>query len=238
MVLRGNEGSRIDRGQGSLLHFDMPVHHHLPKENMIYQRDQYAKGGLGRWYWDYKDKVAFSYILPHHKRIVDLGCGEGITLEKLMKSFPDKVAAGIDLEHENIAICRDRGLMAIYSNAYDLPLGGGSFDACICIDVFEHFASPAAALGEVHRILTPGGRLIIMIPNDRNFFLARLAMGMFREAFYDPGHDRRWKPSEVVNLVEEEGFVVRSQKNLPFLFWQTGLHHLLVADKRAVRSGR
>jgi hypothetical protein len=34
----------------------MPVHYGLPKEGMIYQRDQYEKGGIGRWYWDHKDK--------------------------------------------------------------------------------------------------------------------------------------------------------------------------------------
>jgi 2-polyprenyl-3-methyl-5-hydroxy-6-metoxy-1,4-benzoquinol methylase len=221
----------VDRGRKSLLQFRMPVHPHLPKEGMIYQREQYAKGGMGRWYWDYKDRTAFSYILPRHRRIVDLGCGEGIALEKLVRSFPGKDAIGIDLERENIAICKSHGLSAIYSDVYDLALKGDSFDVCLCIDVFEHLTKPLEALRGIHRILRRDGRLIMMIPNDRNFFAARLAMGMVREAFYDAGHEKQWRPSEVWDLLRREGFSIKALKNLPFLFWQTSLHHLVVADK-------
>jgi 2-polyprenyl-3-methyl-5-hydroxy-6-metoxy-1,4-benzoquinol methylase len=210
----------------------MPVHHNLPKEGMIYQRDQYAKGGVGRWYWDYRDNIAFSYILPEHKKIVDLGCGEGIALEKLVITFPEKVIIGVDLEWENIEICKRHGLKAVYSNIYTLALPGSYFDACICIDVLEHLDKPIEAIREIYRILKPDGRLILVIPHDRNFFLARLGMFMFKEAFYDPGHARKWNPEEAKNLLRETGFSIKSQKNLPFLCWQLSLHHMVIAEKK------
>ena len=214
----------------------MPVHHHLPKEGMIYQRAQYAKGGAGRVYWDYRDRVAFSYILPEHRRIVDMGCGEGITLEKLIKTFPEKESIGVDLEQENIEICAQHGLRAVYSDIYNIALPSGSFDVCICIDVLEHLKKPKEAIRELNRILKTGGRLIIVIPNDRTFLLARLAMGMVKEAFYDAGHERQWKPGEVKDLLKDAGFRIASERSLPFLFWQMSLHYIIAADKEPMQG--
>jgi 2-polyprenyl-3-methyl-5-hydroxy-6-metoxy-1,4-benzoquinol methylase len=209
----------------------MPVHPNLPKETMIYQRDQYAKGGPGRWYWDFRDKVVFSFILPRHGRIIDIGCGEGIALEKLGALFPEREVMGIDLETENIEICAKHGLKAVYSNVYEIALASGQFDAAICIDVLEHLKEPERAVRELYRVLSPGGRLIIVIPHDRNFLLSRLALGMIKEAFYDVGHERQWKPREVRALLTRTGFIVAKGKSVPFLFWQTSLHHVVVADK-------
>jgi 2-polyprenyl-3-methyl-5-hydroxy-6-metoxy-1,4-benzoquinol methylase len=209
----------------------MPVHHHLPKEGMLYQREQYAKGGAGRWYWDYRDNVVFSSILPRHTSIIDIGCGEGIALEKLTTLFPGKEVTGVDLELENIEICTRYGLKVVYTNVYDLALPAERFDVAICIDVLEHLTKPEEGVRELYRILRPGGRLIIVIPHDRNFLLSRLALGMIKEAFYDAGHERQWRPREVAGLLEKAGFTVAGGKSIPFLFWQTSLHHVIVADK-------
>jgi ubiquinone/menaquinone biosynthesis C-methylase UbiE len=208
----------------------MPVHPNLPKENILYQRDQYALGGPGRWYWDYRDKVAFSYFRAEHRTIVDLGCGEGIALEKFERDFPEKKAIGVDLEIENIEICAEHGLTAIYADVCALPIPDASFDACLCIDMLEHLKDPQQPLREIKRILKPGGRLLIVVPNDRNFFLARLAFLMFKEAFCDVGHQRQWRPRDLVSLLTNEGFTIIATRNLPFIFWQTSLHHLIVAD--------
>ena len=162
---------------------------------------------------------------------MDLGCGEGIALEKLGKKFPRKNAVGVDLEIENIEICSQHGLTAVYGDVCALPLGDATFDACLCIDMLEHLKEPRQSVKEIRRILRPGGRLLIVVPHDRNFFLARLALLMFKEAFYDVGHQRQWKPRDLLKLLGEEGFTIVGQRNLPFIFWQTSLHHLVVADK-------
>lgn len=209
----------------------MPVHPHLPKEGMLYQRAQYAKGGAGRRYWDYRDDIVFSSILPEHGSILDIGCGEGIGLEKLVRRFPGKTVIGVDLEPENIEICARHGLTAVYSSVYDLALPSGRFDVGIMIDVLEHLKRPEEGVRELYRVLAPGGRLIVVIPNDRNFLLSRLALGMMKEAFYDAGHERQWRPGEVGDLLRAAGFRVVSGRSVPFLFWQTSLHHITVADK-------
>lgn len=99
------------------------------------------------------------------------------------------------------------------------------------MDVIEHLDSPEMAFREIFRILRPGGRLILIFPNDRMFFLARLLFLKFREAFHDAGHVRRWNPDKMRSLLEIEGFKVNYRTSLPFIFWPISLYHLIEAEK-------
>lgn len=209
----------------------MPVHFDLPSEGMLYQRQQYEKGGVGRRYWDYRDKVIFSFIEERHKRIADLGCGEGITLGKLQRTFTGREIVGVDLSDENVEICRSFGLNVVHSNIRSLPFPDKSFDLCLLLEVLEHVDEWQRVLSEAYRALDDGGRLIILVPFDRNFLLARLATLKIKEAFYNPGHVRQWRPKELRSLLEKSGFSVIAERNIPFLLWQMSLHHLVVADK-------
>ncbi len=49
-----------------------------------------------------------------------------------------------------------------------LPLADRQFDLALAIWVLEHVADPAATLGEIARVLRPGGRLIFLTPNRRH----------------------------------------------------------------------
>jgi 2-polyprenyl-3-methyl-5-hydroxy-6-metoxy-1,4-benzoquinol methylase len=123
----------------------MPVTDHSRSSETLYQRDQYAKGGLGRWYWDYRDAVALSCLTANDARIVDIGCGEGLTLAKLISLFPQALIQGIDLLPENIAICRRFGLPVQAGDLYQLPFPDESFDAVLLMEVIEHLLQPETA---------------------------------------------------------------------------------------------
>lgn len=207
----------------------MPVDTGLNKEGMIYQREQYARGGLGVRYWDYRDNHAFQYVVGND--ILDAGCGEGITLEKLIKLFPERRVVGIDTEPENLEICLRHKLPVQEGSLYSLPFDDESFDTVLFSEVIEHLDMPEKALSEIFRVLRPGGRVIIIFPNDRTFMLARLAMGMVREALYDPGHVRQWTPRQIRLALKQSGFAEIAAKCLPFFFWQLSLHHLCAAVK-------
>jgi len=207
----------------------MPVDTNLEKEGMIYQRDQYAKGGIGVRYWDYRDAVALSHVVGN--RIIDVGCGEGITLEKLVKLYPGKQITGIDSEPENIDICQKHGLPVQYGTVFNLPFETDSIDCALFFEVIEHLDEPNKALEEINRVLRPGGRLILIFPNDRMFMVSRLLTGMIKEAFYNSGHVKQWTPSKIRKALKSNGFSPIEQFNLPFIFWTVSLHHLAVADK-------
>jgi 2-polyprenyl-3-methyl-5-hydroxy-6-metoxy-1,4-benzoquinol methylase len=210
----------------------MPVDVYRRDAQVFYQRQQYAKGGIGAWYWNFRDRAVLSYIGPQDRCLLDLGCGEGLTLERLVKAFPGREVLGIDLDPENIAICREHGLPAKVGNLYHLDLNDGVYDVVLFLEVIEHLDQPELALQEIHRVLRPGGKVIVLFPNDLTFLLARLLTLKFQEARYDPGHLRQWNPAQMRQALEANGFLFVAQKMLPFYFWRLCLHGLVMGQKR------
>ena len=209
----------------------MPVDHTLRDKNILYQRRQYNKGGLGRLYWDYRDKVIFKNIEENSSVILDVGCGEGITLEKLLKAYPDKDIKGVDINEENIDICKSYNLSVLKGDILNLDIANETVDCCILSEVIEHVKNYSSALIEIKRILRKGGKLIIVFPNDFVFKFARIATFRFREAFYNPGHVRQWIPRSMKRCLKSLGFEIVKLKNIPFLFWPVSLHCIIVARK-------
>jgi len=150
----------------------MPVDAGVSKDGVVYQREQYAKGGAGRKYWDFRDDAIIAEAGPG-TRILDAGCGEGILLEKLVRRFPERRIEGLDLDPINIRICREHGLPIKEGGLYELPYEDGTFDVCLFIEVVEHLDDPVRAIRELRRVLKPGGRLLILFPNDVTFKAAR-----------------------------------------------------------------
>lgn len=52
----------------------------------------------------------------------------------------------------------------IYYDGTTMPLADGSFDAALCIEVLEHAQDPQQLLAEIHRVLRPGGTLLLTVP--------------------------------------------------------------------------
>lgn len=208
----------------------MPVDVNLPKEGMIYQREQYRKGGIGRWYWDYRDNEILKSIRDEGI-IVDIGCGEGILMEKIIQRLPDVKVFGIDPSPENVSICKKHGLEIYTGSVYELPLDNESVDCVLFIEVIEHLDHEGLAIKEIIRVLKRNGTLILLFPHDRVFKLARLLTFKFKEAFYDAGHMKQWNPKAMERLLGSMGFKIILKKNLPFYLWLISLHCLMVARK-------
>lgn len=115
-------------------------------------------------HWDYyptylaKLSAVRAYLraLPPGTRVLDAGCGEGVLVEE----FAGRLAIlGID-EH----YCSPHVQQASVTS---LPFNAGSFERCLCLDVLEHlpYDQQARALGELRRVLIPGGELLVTVPN-------------------------------------------------------------------------
>ena len=144
-------------------------------------------------------------------KILDVGCGEGITTEKMG-------AIGLDL---------NRG--TVKGSAYDIPFPDETFGAVTLLEVIEHLEEPEKAMVEIKRVLKPGGKIIMLFPNDWIFKIAWFLFGMCGEIFRDRGHLRQWTPRKAKELLY--GFMVMEGRSIPFKFWPVSLHHVIVWEK-------
>ena len=76
-------------------------------------------------------------------------------------------------------------------DAYALGFADGSLSALILFDVWHHLRHPAAALREFHRVLAPGGRVILMEPAAS--WLGRVAYGLFHPEPLGLGGPLAWE---------------------------------------------
>lgn len=99
---------------------------------------------------------------------LDAGCGDGRYLAALAAELPAR-RAGCDLSERILATARAR-VEADYRQASleSLPWADGEFDLVLCTQVIEHVPDAARAARELHRVLRPGGTLVISTDNERN----------------------------------------------------------------------
>lgn len=109
--------------------------------------------------------------------ILDLGCGFGRHAFEAARRGADVVAldAGRD-EVEGVAAMFEamleagelvegtRHTVAVQGDALHLPFPDGAFDRVICSEVLEHIPEDVAAMGELARVLRPGGTMAVTVP--------------------------------------------------------------------------
>jgi SAM-dependent methyltransferase len=97
--------------------------------------------------------------------IVDVGCGDGTATG--MAGRLGHTVIGIDWSVMALRHARRHGLPLIRGgiDGPGLPLGDGSVDAVILSEVIEHLVDTDSAIDEIHRVLRPGGRLLVSTPN-------------------------------------------------------------------------
>jgi ubiquinone/menaquinone biosynthesis C-methylase UbiE len=108
-------------------------------------------------------------------RILDIGCGTCRLAQRLADGRPQTRVFAVDLcesmiraAHGHIA-AHDRIHRAVADSEH-LPFLAGAFDFVTCSNSFHHYPNQQAALLEMHRVLTPGGRLILTDGFRDNWF--------------------------------------------------------------------
>jgi SAM-dependent methyltransferase len=104
-------------------------------------------------------------------RVLEIGCGEGFTLEHLRRTGRCRWTGGIELFPDAARRAHQRVDEVYQGNIehMDLPIPPSSVDAILCLDVLEHLVDPWSVIGKLHRLLAPGGIVVASIPNVRHF---------------------------------------------------------------------
>ncbi|MEA2605044.1 MAG: hypothetical protein QOF89_6036 [Acidobacteriota bacterium] len=138
-------------------------------------------------------------------RLLDVGCGTGALLHRLSGQHPAAQLAGVDPVPEMLAVARRRlppDVLLREGWAERLPFASDQFDVVLSCNVFHYVRQPAAALREMSRVLSPGGRLVITDWCDD--YLACRACDFYLRLF-SPAHFRTYRKRECLNLLLESG---------------------------------
>ncbi|MFZ4515720.1 MAG: class I SAM-dependent methyltransferase [Acidimicrobiia bacterium] len=96
-------------------------------------------------------------------RVLEVGTGEG----QLARVIAERecTVVGVDPAHAQLATARARagGVEYAHGAVGALPFADGAFDGVLACLVFEHVRDLAPAMGEVARVLAPGGRLLVIL---------------------------------------------------------------------------
>ena len=113
-------------------------------------------------------RVLAALGLQPGERVVDLGCGPGLlALEMAQRVGPEGEVQCIDASPSMVALATRRcsgqpGVQVRSGDVTALPYADGAFDAVVCVQVYEYVPEVDRALAEVHRVLRPGGRAVIV----------------------------------------------------------------------------
>jgi SAM-dependent methyltransferase len=93
------------------------------------------------------------------ERVLDVGCGWGELAARIRDELGATVVA-IDISPRMVELARERGVDARVGDVQQLPFDEGEFDCATATHMLYHAADIDRALGELHRVLRPGGTLV------------------------------------------------------------------------------
>ena len=156
------------------------------------------------------------------KRFLDIGCGAGM-LGKAVSGRYEEIY-GIDIAEDAVGLARQNGMLASRAdlNSEVLPFKSSFFDSVTALSVLQYVYDAEHALREFHRILVPGGELLLSVPNMRS--LGKLYRVFVRGRFpqtakaYSIGSDggaiHYFCSKDVLDLLKRAGFAICFRKGI------------------------
>lgn len=164
----------------------------MPEENSQFSKQE-VSGAFDRQASFYSDergqspwfqaqvKIVLEMLQSEQGLVLDLGCAAGAEFQPLLdRGFR---VVGIDYSGEMLRFAYQRyatcdGVHLCRADAESLPFAAASFEQVVCLGVFEYLSTYERCLDEIHRVLRPGGLVIISVPT--RISLDRISYNLFR----------------------------------------------------------
>ena len=153
---------------------------------------------LGKFYRKY---LVYPLIRNFSRgRTLDVGCGIGLFLEF------DKKTVGVDINKYCVEYCQERFPGRVFLMEKDLlPFNESSFETLILDNVIEHISDVKPLMAEIKRVLTLGGRAVIIVPGVKGYR-------------NDTDHKKFYDFDALKILAENNGFDVVAFRSIPAPF--------------------
>lgn len=150
-------------------------------------------------------------------RVIDVGCGDGRHVAEAARR--GCFAVGVDYDAAELAAARARlgasPADLVVGDATHLPFRDAAFDAVICTETLEHLPDDKSAIGEIARLLRPGGRLLGAVPSHfTELAFWRLSRGYWQT---QGGHVRIYRPRALMRQLAAAGLMVSEVRYVHFV---------------------
>ncbi|TWT45576.1 Demethylmenaquinone methyltransferase [Phycisphaerae bacterium RAS1] len=151
-------------------------------------------------------------------RLLDVGCGTASLITLLARDSAAERLVGLDFSAamvgraaEKIAADGADKLHVVNGDAERLPFADGAFDIVTCCNSFHHYPQQRAAVREFHRVLRPGGRLIL-VDGFRDNVIGWFVFDVGVTLAEGQVHHASW--SALRGMIEQAGFAGLRQRKL------------------------
>jgi 2-polyprenyl-3-methyl-5-hydroxy-6-metoxy-1,4-benzoquinol methylase len=178
-------------------------------------------------------------------RALEVGFGAGIYLPSLAEAFSEVVATDLDqahIDHAGAIVAKYPTLRLTRDDVVDSKLPEHSFNLVLCSEVIEHIPNSESVLAAMHRLLEPGGILVLSTPQRWSLMeitakvaflpgVVNVVRRIYGEAVFDMEHINSMTASEVERQLNRAGFRIRERH-------KSGMYIPLVAEFAGERGRR
>ena len=171
-------------------------------------------------------------------RILDVGCGDGVITKRLRDRFPEAEIEGLDIDGVRLDRARaySQGVTFRQGDVNSLPYDECIFGIVLCHHVLEHVVDDTQVIKECHRVLVPGGLLILGIPHEGGI-IGKILRRMHSKLYAEGEHINFYTISGMRKLILEQGFISVKYDKFGFLFPYYYVHLLLLWNSLTFKLG-
>jgi len=154
-----------------------------------------------------------------NKSLLDGGCGTGLFTKKAIERGAEVISLDIAPKLVELTIRKNPSAKGIEGSLLELPFEENTFDYVISSDVIEHTPDPLAAVKELIRVLKPGGKICITVPNRTFWYFSVKIAETFKLRDYQ-GFENWVHYNDLRSFLEKNNIIINKFKGIhlfPFL---------------------